>query len=192
MSSTTRTVTLHLLPHVRRARDHIDRHYAAKLDLDRLARVAGISKYHFVRSFEAAYGETPIRYLTRRRIERAQDLLRSANLTVTEICVMVGFASLGSFSSRFKELVGESPTAYRDRWAAAGGAHVPGCYLFMRGGVDPAGTTGRTTGISGSGRSGGTQERVRRDALRDGSRLAPPAGGESRAISRKRPLTSAN
>ena len=108
--------------HLRRARDHIDRHYAAPLDLDRLAAVAGVSKYHFVRCFEAAYGETPIRYLTRRRIERAQDLLRAANLTVTEICMLVGFASLGSFSSRFRELVGESPTAYRDRWAARGGA----------------------------------------------------------------------
>jgi catechol 2,3-dioxygenase-like lactoylglutathione lyase family enzyme len=74
-----------LTVHLRRARDHVDRHFADDLDLDRLARVAGVSKYHFVRSFEAAYGETPISYLTRRRIERAQDLLRSVNLTVTEI-----------------------------------------------------------------------------------------------------------
>ncbi|MEW9528398.1 helix-turn-helix domain-containing protein [Microbispora sp. NPDC049125] len=140
----TRAVTLEMLPHVRRARDHIDRHYEMSLDLDRLASVAGISKFHFVRSFEAAYGETPIRYLTRRRIERAQDLLRSANLTVTEICMMVGFASLGSFSSRFTQLVGESPTAYRDRWAARGGPHVPGCYLFMRGVLDLGGTVGPT------------------------------------------------
>ena len=95
-----------LLRHLRRARDHIDRHYAGPLDLDGLARVAGVSKSHFVRCFEATYGETPIRYLTRRRIERAQDLLRHANLTVTEICVGVGFASLGSFSSRFRLLVG--------------------------------------------------------------------------------------
>jgi hypothetical protein len=74
-----------------------------------------------------------MRYLTRRRIERAQDLLRSVNLTVTEVCMMVGFTSLGSFSSRFRELVGESPTRYRDRWAARGGPHIPGCFLFMRG-----------------------------------------------------------
>ncbi len=60
-------------------------------------------------------------------------MLRSANLTVTEVCMLVGFASLGSFSSRFRELVGESPTAYRDRWAAQGGPHIPGCFLFMRG-----------------------------------------------------------
>src|SRR5918994_575263 len=96
-------------------------------------RVAGVSKYHFARSFEASYGETPIRYLTRRRIERAQDLLRSANLTITEICVMVGFSSLGSFSARFSDLVGESPSAYRARWTPTGGPHIPGCYLFMWG-----------------------------------------------------------
>ena len=74
-----------------------------------------------------------MRYVTRRRIERAQDLLRSANLTVTEICVLVGFSSLGSFSSRFHELVGESPTAYRRRYAEAGAPRIPGCFLFMRG-----------------------------------------------------------
>ncbi|HSS90458.1 MAG TPA: helix-turn-helix transcriptional regulator, partial [Streptosporangiaceae bacterium] len=102
----------------------------------------GVSKFHFVRCFEATYGETPIRYLTRRRIERAQDLLRAANLTVTEVCMLVGFSSLGSFSSRFAQLVGESPTAYRDRWAARGGPHIPGCYLFMRGVLDPGGTAG--------------------------------------------------
>jgi len=140
--SATRPVPVQLLAHLRRARDHVDRHYDQPLDLDRLAAVAGVSKYHFARCFEATYGETPIRYLTRRRIERAQDLLRAANLTVTEVCMLVGFASLGSFSSRFTQLVGESPTAYRDRWAALGGPHVPGCYLFMRGAVDPRGTTG--------------------------------------------------
>src|SRR5215471_12175587 len=111
----------------------MDRHYDEEHDLDELARVAGVSKYHFARSFEATYGETPMRYLTRRRIERAQDLLRAANLTVTEVCMLVGFASLGSFSARFTQLVGESPTSYRDRWAARGGPHVPGCFLFIRG-----------------------------------------------------------
>ena len=126
-------VTADLLPHLRRARDLADRHYAQALDLDALAAAAHVSRYHFARSFAATYGETPMRYLTRRRIERAQDLLRSANLTVTEICMLVGFASLGSFSSRFRELVGEAPTEYRDRWAARGGPHIPGCYLFMRG-----------------------------------------------------------
>jgi AraC-like DNA-binding protein len=122
-----------LLSHLRRARDLADRHYAEPLDLDALAGAARVSKYHFARCFTEAYGETPIRYLTRRRIERAQDLLRSANLTVTEVCMFVGFSSLGSFSSRFRELVGETPTQYRDRWAAQGGPHIPGCFLFMRG-----------------------------------------------------------
>lgn len=135
-----------LVPHLRRTRDHIDLRFDQPLNLDQLAQIAGVSKFHFVRCFESTYGQTPIRYLTRRRIERAQDLLRSANLTVTEICMLVGFASLGSFSSRFSSLVGESPTAYRDRWAARGGPHVPGCYLFMLGGIDP----GRTTGTHGA------------------------------------------
>ena len=122
-----------LLPHLRRARDLADRHYAEPLDLDALAAVAHVSKYHFVRRFADTYGEPPMRYLTRRRIERAQDLLRTANLTVTEVCMLVGYSSLGSFSSRFHDLVGESPTAYRNRWAARGGPHIPGCFLFMRG-----------------------------------------------------------
>jgi AraC-like DNA-binding protein len=126
-----------LLPHLRRARDLADRRYADPLDLDALAGAAAVSKYHFVRSFALAYGETPMRYLTRRRIERAQDLLRAANLTVTEICMLVGFRSLGSFSARFSALVGESPTAYRDRWAQAGAPHIPGCFLFMNGVVSP-------------------------------------------------------
>src|SRR6478752_5049299 len=137
VTTTAPGVSTALLPHLRRARDHIDRRYAAELDLAGLAAVAGVSKYHFARSFEAAYGETPIRYLTRRRIERAQDLLRAANLTVTEICMAVGFSSLGSFSTRFSALVGESPTQYRDRWAALGGSRVPGCYLFICGVLDP-------------------------------------------------------
>ena len=122
-----------LLPRLRQARDLADRHFAEPLDLDRLSDAAHVSKYHFTRCFAAAYGETPMRYLTRRRIERAQDLLRSANLTITEVCTMVGFASLGSFSSRFRELVGESPTQYRDRFAHQGAPHIPGCFLFMRG-----------------------------------------------------------
>jgi AraC-like DNA-binding protein len=137
-----RPVAADLLAHLRRARDHIDRHYAQPVDVERLARIAGVSKFHFVRSFATSYGETPIRYLTRRRIERAQDLLRAANLTVTEVCMLVGFASVGSFSSRFTRLVGETPTAYRARWAARGGPHVPGCYLFMRGALDLRGTAG--------------------------------------------------
>jgi AraC-like DNA-binding protein len=122
-----------LLPHLRNARDLADRQFRSPLDLDALAGAAHVSKYHFARCFSETYGETPMRYLTRRRIERAQDLLRSANLTVTEVCMMVGFTSLGSFSSRFRDLVGETPTQYRDRWAERGGPRIPGCFLFMRG-----------------------------------------------------------
>lgn len=122
-----------LLPHLRRARDLADVHYAEPLDLGALAEAAHVSRFHFCRRFAETYGETPIRYLTRRRIERAQDLLRSANLTVTEVCMLVGFSSLGSFSSRFRELVGETPSQYRNRWAASGGPRIPGCFLFMRG-----------------------------------------------------------
>jgi AraC-like DNA-binding protein len=137
VATTRREVAPDLVPHIRRARDHIDRHYQAPLNLDGLAAVAGVSKYHFARCFEATYGDTPMRYVTRRRIERAQDLLRAANLTVTEVCMLVGFSSLGSFSSRFSQLVGESPVVYRARWSARGAPHVPGCS------VDPAGTSGR-------------------------------------------------
>jgi AraC-like DNA-binding protein len=139
-----------LLPYLRRARDLADREYAEPLDLDALAEAAKVSKYHFARSFRSAYGETPMRYVVRRRIERAQDLLRSANLTVTEICMLVGFSSLGSFSSRFRELVGESPTQYRNRWSVVEAPRIPGCFLFMRG-VDRAGPRNRNLGeASGS------------------------------------------
>ena len=121
-----------VLVHLRRARDHIDRHFAEPLDLDVLASIAGISKYHFLRLFSAAYGITPAAYLSQRRIERAQDLLRSANLTVTEVCHEVGFSSLGSFSSRFREIVGESPRDFQNRWGADA-PRIPGCYVLMWG-----------------------------------------------------------
>jgi AraC-like DNA-binding protein len=110
----------------------MDRAYAEPIDLDALAARAHCSRFHFLRSFRAAYGETPRAYLTRRRIERAKDLLRSANLTVTEVCFLVGFASLGSFSSRFTELVGMPPSAYRDAAVRSGGPPpIPGCVLMM-------------------------------------------------------------
>lgn len=86
-------VPARLVPHLRRAHDLADQRFSEPLDLDALASAAAVSKYHFSRCFAAPYGETPMRYLTRRRIERAQDLLRSANLTVTEVCMLVGFSS---------------------------------------------------------------------------------------------------
>jgi AraC-like DNA-binding protein len=117
---------------LRRAHDLIDRDFAEALDLDDLAREAGYSKYHFARTFAAAYGETPRAYLTRRRVERAKNLLRSANLSVTEICFLVGFGSLGSFSALFRRLVGQSPTAYRATSVAAGTPPpIPGCVVLM-------------------------------------------------------------
>ena len=119
------------LVHLRRARDVIDRHHAQPLDLEALAREAGFSRAHFARSFHTAFGEPPRAYLTRRRVERAKDLLRTANLTVTEICFLVGFSSLGSFSTRFAEIVGCSPTDYRRAHVARGGPPpVPGCFLM--------------------------------------------------------------
>ena len=121
-----------VLVHLRRARDHIDRHFAEPLDLEVLARTAGISKFHFHRLFVAAYGRTPAAYLSERRVERAQDLLRTANLTVTEVCHAVGFSSLGSFSSRFRAIVGESPSEFQRRWGTAG-PRIPGCYVLMWG-----------------------------------------------------------
>jgi AraC-like DNA-binding protein len=125
---------------LRRVRDHLDRHYAEPITLDTLARLAGMSRFHLVRTFRAAYGDTPIRYLSRRRIARAQDLLRYANLTVTEVCMAVGFSSLSSFSSRFTALVGESPSAYQRRWAG-GSPHIPGCHLFMHGVISQSRTS---------------------------------------------------
>jgi transcriptional regulator GlxA family with amidase domain len=122
----------HALVHLRRARDHADRHFAEPLELEHLASVAALSKFHFHRLFTAAYGRTPAAHLSRRRIERAQDLLRSTNLTVTEICFAVGFSSLGSFSSRFTQIAGESPSAFQRRYGC-NAPRIPGCYLFMSG-----------------------------------------------------------
>jgi len=123
---------LFLLPALRRARDLIDRDYAEPLDLDAMAAEAGYSRYHFARAFTTAYGETPRAYLTRRRIERAKTLLRTANLSVTEICFLVGFSSLGSFSTRFRDQVGWSPSEYRaDAVDRTGIPPIPGCVVLM-------------------------------------------------------------
>ncbi len=114
------------LAHLRRARDLIDREYMRPLDVAALARAALMSSAHFSRQFRATYGETPYSYLMTRRIERAKLLLRNGDLSVTEVCLEVGCTSLGSFSARFTELVGETPTAYRNRDHSAL-AGVSGC-----------------------------------------------------------------
>ncbi|HET9139641.1 AraC family transcriptional regulator [Actinophytocola sp.] len=120
--------------HLRRARDLMDARFAEALDLDGMAASAGFSRYHFAREFRAAFGETPRAYLTRRRIERAKDLLANVNLTVTEVCMLVGFTSLGSFSSRFTDLVGCPPSVYRLRMVQRGGPPaVPGCFVLAWG-----------------------------------------------------------
>jgi AraC-like DNA-binding protein len=114
------------LAHLRRARDLIDREFARPLDVPALARAALMSPSHFSRQFRAAYGETPYGYLMTRRIERAKALLRQPGLSVTQVCLAVGCTSLGSFSTRFTELVGETPSAYRARDHRAA-AVVPSC-----------------------------------------------------------------
>jgi len=109
------SVDLDELRWLRRARDRMDREYAQPLDVPALARTAMMSPAHFSRRFRAAYSETPYSYLMTRRIERAKALLRQGQLSVTEVCMEVGCTSLGSFSARFTELVGETPSAYRAR-----------------------------------------------------------------------------
>jgi len=103
------------LAHLRRARDLLDREYASPLNIPEMARAALMSPWHFSRRFREAYGETPYGYLQTRRVERAMALLRRGELSVTEVCMTVGFTSLGSFSSTFTRLVGEPPSAYRAR-----------------------------------------------------------------------------
>ena len=113
--STSPAAEQHLgdLARLRRVRDRIDREYAEPLNVDALARDAHMSPGHFSRQFRLAYGESPYSYLMTRRIERAMALLRRGDLSVTDVCFAVGCASLGTFSTRFTELVGVSPSAYR-------------------------------------------------------------------------------
>ena len=96
-----------------RARDAMDRAYAEPLDVPAVAAVAHISPAHFIRTFRAVFGETPHRYLQRRRVERSMFLLRETDRSVTDVCLDVGFTSLGTFSRTFREIVGESPSGYR-------------------------------------------------------------------------------
>ncbi|MCW3026346.1 MAG: transcriptional regulator, AraC family [Solirubrobacterales bacterium] len=114
-----------------RTRDAMDRAFAQPLDVPALARVAHVSPAHFSRQFRATFGETPHRYLQRRRVERAMELLRETDRPVTEVCFDVGFNSLGTFSRTFREIVGEPPSMYRARFGADGaGLRVPACWAM--------------------------------------------------------------
>jgi transcriptional regulator GlxA family with amidase domain len=110
-----------------RARDAMDRDYASPLDIRALARIAFVSEAHFIRTFRATFGETPNRYLQRRRVERAMYLLRSTDRSVTDICMDVGFSSLGTFSRVFRDIVGEPPSEYRRRGPLPA---VPSCFAM--------------------------------------------------------------
>ena len=109
-----------------RARDAMDRRFAEPLDIPALARIAHVSEAHFIRTFKSTFGETPHRYLQRRRVERSMFMLRETERSVTEICLDVGFASLGTFSRTFREIVGRTPTEYR---RGAPVHDVPGCFV---------------------------------------------------------------
>ena len=113
------------LKQLRRVRDRIDRDYAQPLDVEALARGVNMSAGHLSREFKAAYGESPYSYLMTRRIERAMSLLRGGEMSVTDVCFEVGCSSMGTFSTRFTELVGMPPSVYRDR--AISGAELPSC-----------------------------------------------------------------
>jgi transcriptional regulator GlxA family with amidase domain len=114
-----------------RARDKMDRAFAQPLDVPALARLAHVSPAHFSREFRATFGEPPHRYLQRRRVERAMELLRETDRSVTEICFDVGFSSLGTFSRTFGAIVGEPPSNYRRRFTGAGAAlRVPACWAM--------------------------------------------------------------
>jgi AraC-like DNA-binding protein len=121
MSRTTEEANRRLL----RARDAIDRAYAKPLDIADLASIACVSEAHFIRTFRATFGETPHRYLQRRRVERAMFLLRKTDRNMTDICFDVGFGSLGTFSRTFHGIVGETPTAYR---RSAPAKAIPSCF----------------------------------------------------------------
>jgi AraC-like DNA-binding protein len=109
----------------------MDRSYGQALDVRAVARVAHVSEAHFSRQFRATFGETPHRYLQRRRVERAMELLRETDRSVTEVSLDVGFNSLGTFSRTFREIVGESPSAYRERFSGDGKALlVPACFAM--------------------------------------------------------------
>lgn len=117
------------MPDLSAVREYVDLHYAKALTIDRLAARAGLSPFHFIRAFRAAYGETPHQYLRGKRIERAKDLLVTTSIPVTEVCNQIGFSSLGSFSSLFRRLTGETPAEYRSKRRRS--VYIPTCFIRM-------------------------------------------------------------
>jgi AraC-like DNA-binding protein len=141
---------------LRRVRDRIDREYAQPLDVEALARGVNMSAGHLSREFRLAYGESPYSYLMTRRIERAMTLLRRGDLSVTEVCFAVGCASLGTFSTRFTELVGMPPSTYRRQAARTPAGTTPGATAGTTAGTTAAGTTGgATAGANGGATTAG-------------------------------------
>jgi transcriptional regulator GlxA family with amidase domain len=135
-----------------RARDAMDRAYAEPLDVRAIAAVACLSEAHFIRSFRACFGETPHRYLQRRRIERAMFLLRETDRSVTDVCFDVGFTSLGTSSRTFREIVGETPSAYRD-----GHDPIEAPHCFQMASTRPATATGRRSSSFGEATAAATR-----------------------------------
>ena len=134
-----------------RARDAMDRAYAEPLDVRAVATVAHVSEAHFIRSFRAVFGETPHRYLQRRRVERSMFLLRETDRSITDICFDVGFNSLGTFSRTFREIVGESPSGYR---LGHGPIIAPNCVQMAA--TRPRVAAGRPAQLSSSGEASAT------------------------------------
>jgi AraC-like DNA-binding protein len=116
-------------PALDKVREYIDRHYTKPVTVERLADLAGLSTFHFIRAFRAAFGETPHQYLRARRLDRAKELLVTTAYPVTEICDQIGFQSLGSFSSLFRRLTGEPPAQYRA--TRRKNVYIPTCFIRM-------------------------------------------------------------
>jgi AraC-like DNA-binding protein len=152
MSRDTEIANRYLL----RARDEMDRAYTDELDVAALARIAHVSPAHFIRRFKATFGETPHRYLQRRRIERAMYLLRTSDRTVTDICMEVGFTSVGTFGRTFREIVGETPLDHRNRGPIG---DVPSC--FVKAWTRPSGAIPNRRSSSSFGEAGDPVEPVR-------------------------------
>jgi len=121
-------VPIDLFLRLRRAREYMDECYASPINLDQLSRIAYVSPYHLIRAFRIAFGVTPHQYLSRRRIERARELLAFSGQSITDVCFGVGFESLGSFSTLFRKLTGDSPLSYRKQIGVRRPIWIPSCY----------------------------------------------------------------